>query len=91
MSSTSILGTCDSRIGTYSWKLLCSNAPSFSVSRSDMTWLAPHSAAPWIWVSMFFGLIAIPMSMAIVSRLIRYRPVVGSTVTSATPATQVGL
>jgi len=32
--------------GTYSWKLLCSNAPSFSVSRSDMTWLAPHSAEP---------------------------------------------
>src|SRR5262245_59227379 len=37
------------------------------------------------------GLMAMPMSIAIVSLLMRYLPVAGSTVTSATPATQVGL
>src|SRR5581483_8315280 len=56
-----------------------------------MTWLAPHSAAPMIWALTLSGLIASPMSIAMVSLLTRYLPVAGSTVTSATPATQVGL
>src|SRR5262245_58321104 len=51
----------------------------------------PHSAEPCTCATMFIGLTASPMSTAMVRRFTLMLPVFGSTVTSAAPATQVGL